>query len=429
MGKHVTTAILACIALCSLLYCTLSFRHTSSNAAPSSETPRPKQAKSLTKNALVSEPPQNEFPTEDPLRAIEELAKTDFQAALEKAKTLTGEERSTGILVVLSMALSTDPEYVAREVLRADLPEMQRGMIISQLDMAWPDPERGLEWIATNLTGSQQQQSRARLFGRLAEYAPEKALEHMSEIPPGTGYDNTYYQLMLAWSKRDPVAALEYAKDKPNFTSILSAISPAWIERDPASVKAYLIEHQKDSHAFGLARDLAENMAEEDPNSTLQFAAGLSGKSGTTFQTVLMKQLVQLDPESVAAAIKNFDIDARRALAPILSAEWSSIDIVSAKKWMDQFPENEQVAIMGPLLWNWIHIDPDAASEWTNGLNDSLLKEKAVSYYGEMERFLNRTKGKHTSEVLQIIKNEMDNCDLTGIKTLPPSKGCMIQDE
>jgi len=71
------------------------------------------------------------------------------------------------------------------------------------------------------------------------------------------------------------------------------------------------------------------------------------------------------------------------------------------------FPAKEQIPMVGPLLWNWINIDPQAALEWTAGLESDALKEKALVYHAEMESQLSGSRVKKTLECQQIIADAL----------------------
>jgi hypothetical protein len=369
------------------------------------------------KAQVFSDQTQNQTPLDQTaivyrnlFEAFEVLAKANLQDALERAKRLSGDDRTTAISAVFSVALASDPEFVASEVLDAGLTDFQVKTLLYQLDVAWVSPSRGLEWVEQNLVGELRKESRSRLLRRLATISPEEALKFLSNISPGSEYSESYVNVMLGWIQLDPAKAVAHAKnmpEEPGFSAILSIIGPSWIERDPASVKEFLEKHPNDKDTVGLTACLAINLARTDPGSTLKWTASLTGPAGAAAQRACIRELIQGNPKHAASLIANAVIEIRMQLAPKMAAAWSTRDVVAAAEWVSGFPPKEQIPMVGPLLWNWINIDPQAALEWTAGLESGALKEKALAYYAEMESQLSGSNVEKTLECQQIIADAL----------------------
>lgn len=378
---------------------------------------QPKAMQMRSGNQMFSDQTKNELPLDQPtiisrdlFGEFEVLAKANLQSALERAKHLSGDDRTRAISAVFSVALVSDPEFVASEILNAGLTNSQVKTLLFQLDMAWVRPIRGLEWVEQNLVGELKKESRSRLLRRLATTSPEEALKYLGNMSPGSEYSESYINVMLGWFQLDPLKAIAYAEnmpEEPGFSAILSIIGPSWIERDPASVKEFIEKHPNDTNTAGLTACLATNLARTAPESTLKWTAGLTGPVGEAAQRACIRELIQADPKNAAFLIGNAEIEIRTQLAPKMAAAWSTRDVVAAAEWVRGFPAKEQIPMVGPLLWNWINIDPQAAFEWTAGLESDALKEKALAYYAEMESQLSGSHVKKTMECQQIIADAL----------------------
>jgi len=378
---------------------------------------QPKVTQMRSENQMFSVQTKNQLPLDQPtimsrdlFGEFEVLAKANLQSALERAKHLSGDDRTRAISAVFSVALVSDPEFVASEVLNAGLTDHEVKTVIYQMDMAWVSPNRGLEWLEQNLVGELRKESRSRLLRRLATTSPEEALKYLGTMSPGSEYSESYVNVMLGWIQLDPTKAIAYAEnmpEEPGFPAILSILGPSWIERHPASVKEFIEKHPNDSDIAGLTACLATNLARTAPESTLKWTAGLKGPVGEAAQRACIRELIQADPKNAASLIENAEIEIRTQLAPKMAAAWSARDVVSAADWVSGFPAKEQIPMVGPLLWNWINIDPQAALEWTAGLESDALKEKALVYHAEMESQLSGSRVKKTLECQQIIADAL----------------------
>jgi hypothetical protein len=414
--------LLACLIILGAVHYFIDHNKLLENSAKKNLTSQPEIIQIKSKNQIVLGKLQSrklsgkpKDPSQDLFAEYEALAKDNLRRALERAKTLTGDNRTRAISAVFSVALVTNPEFIAKEVLAAELPENQVEILLNQLDMAWPNPKTGLEWVEQNLVGELGQASRSRLLKRLAEISPDEALKYLTKMSPGAEYDASYISVLLGWVQLDPAGAIDYAENAPgklDFASILTLLSTPWIERDSASVKAFLEKHLDDADAVGLAAKLAAHLARTDPESTLKWTANLTGVAGEEFQRFYVRELVQEDTKNAASIIENAEISVRMKLAPKLIATWSAMDIVAAEGWLSKLPPSEQIPMVGPLLWNWINIDPLAASGWISGLDAGPLKEKAVFFFEEMEMQINGSPGKKTMEVQQIISSAIQDQDI-----------------
>lgn len=419
MPKKSKPILFACLLLAGGIYYFVAHDKPLATAILSDQPHQSKTIQIQPKNQMPSDQPKNQMPSDQPKKPsqdlfaeFEALAKNNLQNALERAKHLRGDNRERAISAVFFVALETDAEFVAREVLASGLSDNQVKIVLNQLDMAWPIPTRGLEWIEQNLAGELRQASRSRLLKRLAASSPDEALEHLAKLSPGAEYDASYISVLLGWVQLDPVGAIDYAENepgKPDFASILSMLSPAWIERDSASAKVFLENHTNDADAAGLAASLAVYLARKAPESTLKWTANLTGVAGEAAQRACIRELVKADPKNAASLIANAELAVRMELAPKMTAAWSAKDVVAAAGWVSEFPPNEQIPMVGPLLWNWINIDPEAAAEWTSGLITGPLKEKAVALFAEMESQLNGSRVEKTLECQKIISTSIQD--------------------
>ncbi|MEK7949524.1 hypothetical protein [Luteolibacter soli] len=225
-----------------------------------------------TKSPAISFPARNsERPSTTPREAskrtsltVDELVaiyeKEGADAALAAAKGLTGPDRDSQVVFILTYLARIDPEWVAKALAESGLSTTHQGFIVSAVMEHWKDGEKALAW-ASGFTGDLRKSAVGMALRILVRTDPEKALAYVDAMPDSGNRSQALTDLFASWGEHDPKAALAHldhlSPDERVRTTEL--IAGAWARKSPREVIAWIGTVQDKATSDRLLQEVALN--------------------------------------------------------------------------------------------------------------------------------------------------------------------------
>lgn len=316
-------------------------------------------------------------------RLLEIIQSDGLQIALERAKSLTGSERSTGVGFVLRMAISIDPDFVSREISNSGLEEAVNDQILQKLMTGWPDIERAFEWATRVLSGDQRDESISVLIGRITKISPRKAIDYVNVMLPGRARDRTFISMVSSWGRTDFNSAMGFVnglEDARDRALAFGSLAPLWAEKDLQSAMKHISDAPGDDNSVFLAHLIAVKRVKTDPAGTLAWAASMNGAAADRAGRSAVIIWTHEDPLAASNYISSMNEALKKKYAPVLIGAWAQIDPESAGVWVRSCQSSElQTETTIQLLHRWHEISAKDAWQWVSELPDGPVKREGES--------------------------------------------------
>jgi hypothetical protein len=131
-----------------------------------------------------------------------------------------------------------------------------------------------------------------------------------------------------------------------------------------------------------LVRHLAMQMAHEDPEAAMAWAASLGGRETAIAQARIALVIADSDPRRAATMLaESGDAGRERDVAIVqVLQHWSASEPNAAADWLAMFPAgNFRKAGMQTVVSRWLAADAPAAMSWLGSLQDPELRSEALA--------------------------------------------------
>jgi hypothetical protein len=257
----------------------LLLRHREEAPSPSAATSPPSNGKS---HRIQPDAPKDERPPAPDRKTghresltVDELVtifnKDGADAALAAAKGITGPDRDSQVLFILTYIARTDPEWAAKALADAGLSVVHQGFVVSAVMDRWTDGEKALAW-ASGFTGNLRKTAVGMALRILVKSHPEAALAHVESLPDSGSRSQALLDLFISWGEHDPKAALDHLEgdlSPDERDSAIRYIAAGWARKSPAEVIAWLGTLQGPAMSALLIQDVALALPEEDAKTWL----------------------------------------------------------------------------------------------------------------------------------------------------------------
>ncbi len=289
------------------------------------------------------------------------------------------------------------------------------------------DPNKSEESIKEFLLRAQAESnpilrnaSFAQALGNLNADNLEDVLETFKSLPFGFEHIQEYRMLLYAWGQFDPLAAIDYCKERASGIGAgfaTAGVLEGWASRDPQSALTWVKSPENAGMAklynFGLIRgwassdlDAASNYAErlegnEDLNKISGILIDQNKKQGGFAQasswanslanghlkegafSSMSRKFARDQPEKLAEWMKIHANEKYAANAfENLGKRWSETDPKSSIEYFSNLPrgKSQELGIKGSIS-NWAKQDPVAAGEWLNQRDSGPQLDSALAAY------------------------------------------------
>ena len=221
------------------------------------------------------------------------------------------------------------------------------------------------------------------LAERLAGEDIKKALALGAKIPDANDKIEYMRALFAAWAKRDPAAALDFAKAqfKPGLlqSETMIAAIEKWAGANPRDAFQWLEKNTSGPLKEEGLTMLVQGWAHNDP----QAAAAWFTSTGSTSQSVLnslVSTWADLNPQAAAAWVESLPAGENRVIGRVsLASEWAQQSPADAAAYFTpMMNEKGGQDIAAALVNSWGTSDPAAASEWLQKLPAGPAREESA---------------------------------------------------
>lgn len=194
--------------------------------------------------------------------------------------------------------------------------------------------------------------------------------------------------LLVAWQKRDPTAAGEWAQRLARSGSNHYAHGPlaaAWAHNDRDGASAWALS-LRDSEQRAALDGIAKSVATTDIEQAVSWIETIPAGSTRTFalQTIAAEMLKKDDPAAIVHWLDTLpDLKTAQERTPLYSAvsRWTTNEPQAAAQWALNHTDVAVTAEMVPRVASaWAQQTPRAAAEWVEGimLEDGSIRNKAI---------------------------------------------------
>lgn len=225
-------------------------------------------------------------------------------AALAAAKGMTGPERASQVLFILTYLARTDPEFVAGELMEAGLDTYYRGVVVDAVLNNWNDGKKVLDWATSHLAGDLLKRAVGGALRILARTDPGAALAYLEPMPASGSRSQAVADIFSSWGGCDPMAALKLISE--NFPTddralaIRSLIS-GWWWAHPADAAAWVEAVQDEALRVNLVGEVARSWKLKSPAEATAWVESLPegpGKEAGREVINTTEEVILCDPVS-----------------------------------------------------------------------------------------------------------------------------------
>ncbi len=296
-------------------------------------------------------------------------------AALAAAKSMTGPERASQVVFILTYLARIDPEFVAGELKDAGLDTTHQGFIVDAVMTNWKDGKKALAWATSNFTGDLLKAAVGGALRILARTDPDAALAYLETLPASGSRRQAMVDLFVSWGECDPKAALKLlsgsfpAEDRSSATA--SVIS-GWSRIHPAEAAAWVETVQDETLRVRWVGEVARSWKSKSPTEATAWVESLSEGSGKDAGKAALKEAVI----SIECGFSTQAPDESWKTKTIATMEdkdfrnWGYQDPEGAKKFLETAPEGKnlgELAIIVAAVMSGKE-GPEATFDWAQTL-------------------------------------------------------------
>jgi hypothetical protein len=329
--------------------------------------------------------------TVDELVAIFE--KDGAEAALTAAKSLTGPDRDSQVVFILTYLARIDPEWVAKALADSGLSSTHQGFIVSAVMEHWKDGEKALAWAST-FTGDLRTRAVGMALRILVRTDPEKALAYLDALPESGSRSQAQVDLSLSWGEHDPKAALagiDQHVSPVERAHTIEIVAGAWARKSPKDALAWIGTIQDKTTADRLLREVALNwslVAPDDANAWLATLPDDPLKAG------ILESIAERERNTIRCGIDESPPDQGWKGKPITEMtvtdlrNWGYQDPAGAKKHLAQATGEVDWSDLATTVAATMSSQegPAATFKWAQGLDpkvgDPALRLAIISWAG-----------------------------------------------
>jgi hypothetical protein len=249
------------------------------------------------RNALSSQEGAEVVFTVDELVAIYESK--GASAALESAKSITGKNRDSQVLFILSYIARIAPEWVAENLKESGLSATHQGFVVSDLMESWKDGAKALDWASRELTGDLRKTAVGRALRILIRSDPSAALAYLESMPPSGSRSQASADIFSTWGECDPKAAIAYATEylpSDEMAPALSYIARSWARKNPSEAIEWLESVQEPELKVALIRDAVGGWYSSAPEDAVTWVNTITDLA---FRKSILDQFAEIERNTI----------------------------------------------------------------------------------------------------------------------------------
>jgi len=298
-------------------------------------------------------------------------------AASDPAAALAFAAEKRGLLGI-HLAQSVVTEWAQRDLnaaiahVAAQDDSLARARLGIPLVEAWAktDPQSALQWANENLKGEARAAAAGSIVKSMAAKDIDSAAQFIATLEPGGGKNRAVNQLIDTWldynkgtrsgGKAEASAALTWMASLPDADTRRQAMDQAaWrlFYHAADETVAFLNSPQGAGASQQLFDHAARHLATKNPESAMQWVAGLPAERRSTAQQSVLSEWVSSRPDAALAWVRQLPAGDERAqsiTATTAGLSWQSTD--ATRNWLQSLPAADRPAALiglrnaGPAL-------------------------------------------------------------------------------
>lgn len=304
-------------------------------------------------------------------------------AAIAAAKSMTGHERASQVLFILTYLARIDPEFVASELKEAGLDTVHQGFIVDAVMNDWKDGKKALEWATSNFTGDLLKKAAGGALRILARTDPNAALAYLETLSAGGSRSQAISDLFVSWGGCDPKAALKLLFD--NFpaddrSSAIASVISGWTWAHPADAAAWVWTVQDETLRISLVSDLVRSWKLKSAAEVTAWVESLPEGPGKEAGRKAFEETVITTIEcgfSTQAPDVSWKTKTVATMEDTDFWNWGSQDPEAARRFLETNPEGKDLAELATVVAAGISTKegPEAAFDWAQTLQGVAAKQ------------------------------------------------------
>jgi len=209
----------------------------------------------------------------------------------------------------------------------------------------------------------------------------------LSRTRPSAAWDEERLHLLAAWARRQPEAALDFARRNllhDRQAQALTSIFEAWAEKNPAAAWDWVMTRENGD--AGHLRTVLTAVAKNDPGTAERYAADYARQNPDLASNAYLAVLDGVmftgnfeGAERVVAGAKVPDEEQRNLLLNFLGGQWASYQPEDASKWALTLPAGAvRDQVLDAVGQAWSDSDPVGAADFAASLPAGPVRQKAL---------------------------------------------------
>lgn len=233
--------------------------------------------------------------TVDELVAIDESE--GAAAALAAAKGMTGPERESQVVFILTYLARIDPQFVADELKEAGLDTMHQGFIVDAVMADWKDGKKALEWATSGFTDDLLRKAVGGALRILVRTDPDAALAYLETLPASGSRRQAMSDIFVTWGECDPKAAMMLLSGNfptDEWGSAIDGVVAGWSRTHPAEAAAWVDAVQDETLRAVLVGEVVRNWRSKSPAEATAWVESLPDGPGKEAGRAALQEAVMV---------------------------------------------------------------------------------------------------------------------------------------
>ena len=264
--------------------------------------------------------------------------------------------------------------------------------------------EEALSWISSEISGTDLQINlEASVYRGLVLTAPEEALSKASNLKEGQRRNLILSTVLREWTKHDPDKAFDWFETQspsPFLSNAYQSVMHNYINQNPQASSELIAAMDGHPLQSGLAQQVGNLLAKEDPQEALQWAEKLTGEPKDKALSGIMKEWAY-SGNSLEALEHVKSLPENDELFKEVTEMIAYADHELLEKQMGTFSEKQQEETAKQLASYYSSYDTDLAKNLIQNLPAGPTKEIATREVISQLRSLDPTQAINLAETIE----------------------------
>lgn len=304
-------------------------------------------------------------------------------AAIAAAKGMTGEERTSQVVFILTYLARIDPELVANELKDAGLDTVHQGFVVDAVLSRWKDGKKALDWATTHLTGNLLKTAVGGALRILVQTDPDAAMAYLENLPASGNRSQAMSDLFSAWGETDPKAALKLIGGKlpaDDLSSAITSVVAGWSRSHPAEAAVWVAAVEDDALRINLVGDVVRNWKSSSPAEATAWVESLPegpGKEAGKAAIYTIQEVISCGFGEDQGPDLSWKTKMVATMEDKDFRNWGYQDPEGARKFLETQPEGKELVELATIVAAGMSRKegPEATLNWAQTLEGETAKK------------------------------------------------------